>query len=140
MSLPMFKEKKPWYHKGLRFKCTQCGQCCTGSSGYVWLEYGEMERIAKHLNISLDDFIKKYIRIVSRVPALLDQPGTDHCIFLKDKRCTIYPVRPKQCQVFPWWPGNLSSKENWEEAGSHCEGIDHPEGQVFSVKEIDSHL
>ena len=26
-----------WYHLGLRFQCTGCGDCCTGAPGYVWI-------------------------------------------------------------------------------------------------------
>ena len=27
---------EPWYRDGLRFQCTQCGNCCTGDPGVVW--------------------------------------------------------------------------------------------------------
>ena len=27
----------PWYADGLPFTCTQCGDCCTGDPGYVWV-------------------------------------------------------------------------------------------------------
>ena len=26
-----------WYADGLRFTCTQCGNCCTGQPGFVWI-------------------------------------------------------------------------------------------------------
>ncbi|MFM1805538.1 MAG: hypothetical protein RL136_2417, partial [Planctomycetota bacterium] len=26
----------PWYAEGLRFECTQCGNCCSGGPGAVW--------------------------------------------------------------------------------------------------------
>ncbi|MFM7740581.1 MAG: YkgJ family cysteine cluster protein, partial [Planctomycetota bacterium] len=28
---------EPWYKDGLRFQCSQCGDCCTGGAGYVWV-------------------------------------------------------------------------------------------------------
>jgi len=46
--------EKPWYQDGLRFKCTGCGQCCTGSPGYVWVSPEEAEAMAKHLKIPLE--------------------------------------------------------------------------------------
>jgi Fe-S-cluster containining protein len=37
---------KPWYKEGLRFKCTACGDCCTGAPGFVWVNKEEMEALA----------------------------------------------------------------------------------------------
>ena len=40
---------EPWYKDGLKFKCTQCGDCCTGAPGYVWVNQAEVEGIAAEL-------------------------------------------------------------------------------------------
>ncbi|MFG0335929.1 MAG: YkgJ family cysteine cluster protein, partial [Maioricimonas sp. JB049] len=40
----------PWYRDGLQFSCTQCGNCCTGSPGYVWVTEEEIAAIAAHLD------------------------------------------------------------------------------------------
>ncbi|MCH7752933.1 MAG: YkgJ family cysteine cluster protein, partial [Planctomycetes bacterium] len=40
---------QPWYQDGLRFKCTGCGNCCTGSPGYVWVNQAEINALAAHL-------------------------------------------------------------------------------------------
>ena len=37
----------PWYAEGLRFKCTQCGGCCTGGPGFVWFDEDEGAAMAK---------------------------------------------------------------------------------------------
>ena len=39
--------EKPWYHEGLRFECTGCGDCCTGAPGYVWLTEEEIRALAE---------------------------------------------------------------------------------------------
>ncbi|MBA3722572.1 MAG: YkgJ family cysteine cluster protein [Parachlamydiaceae bacterium] len=114
---------EPWYAEGLRFKCTECGQCCTGSPGYVWVTETEIENIATHLNLSIDEFVRLYIRPVKDRYSLLEHPKSFDCVFLKDKKCQIYMARPKQCRTFPWWPQLLKSKKDWEEASEHCEGI-----------------
>ena len=44
------EENAPWYQDGLKFTCTQCGDCCTGDPGVVWVEDTELEEIAEHLN------------------------------------------------------------------------------------------
>ena len=48
-----------WYRDGLRFECTQCGKCCTGAPGYVWLTIPEIYRIAEFLGIPCVTIAKK---------------------------------------------------------------------------------
>lgn len=112
-----------WYSQGLQFKCTECGQCCTGAPGYVWVSEEEILTIAKHLEISIEEFGRRYLRSVNGRYALLEDPNNYDCVFLKNKKCEIYQVRPSQCRTFPWWRQNLSSPEAWQEAASYCEGI-----------------
>ncbi|HPG32161.1 MAG TPA: hypothetical protein PLQ81_15350, partial [bacterium] len=47
------------------FKCVQCGNCCSGVTGYVWLTKEEQIRIAEFLKIPLNVFIKKFARKVN---------------------------------------------------------------------------
>lgn len=117
------QEKKPWYKDGLRFNCTGCGQCCTGAPGYVWVSDDEIAAIAKHLKLSTDKFSRQYIRFVKGRYSLIEDFRTFDCIFLKDKKCQIYQVRPKQCRTYPWWPDHLQSEEAWLEESKWCEGI-----------------
>lgn len=114
--------KIPWYSGGLRFKCTECGKCCTGGPGYAWVTNEEIQAIADYLKMNIKDFGKKYLRFTKGRYALVEKSSYD-CIFLKDKKCTIYPVRPNQCRTFPWWVQNLTSPESWKEAAMSCEGI-----------------
>lgn len=115
--------KLPWYGKGLRFECTGCGKCCTGAPGVVFVSEEEIENIATYLKLNIKDIYIRYIRRVNGKLALVELSKNYDCIFLKDNKCTIYPVRPKQCKTFPWWPQNLSSEKDWQEASIYCEGI-----------------
>ena len=56
---------KPWYKDGLRFACTQCGKCCTGSPGYVWITEEEVVKMAAFLKISVPEFMRTYTREVN---------------------------------------------------------------------------
>ena len=38
--------KDLWYADGWRFSCTQCGDCCSGSEGYVWVNQAEIDAMA----------------------------------------------------------------------------------------------
>jgi hypothetical protein len=37
-----------WYADGLQFTCSQCGNCCTGGPGYVWMSKEEIVRLAEY--------------------------------------------------------------------------------------------
>ncbi len=116
-------EDKVWYQAGLRFSCTECGACCTGSPGYVWVTDEEIESMADFLDMDPILFQRRFVRIAYGRKALVEMKKNFDCVFLKDKRCSIYPVRPKQCRTFPWWQHNLSTPESWKEAAKYCEGI-----------------
>lgn len=120
-------KNEPWFDDGLRFKCTGCGKCCTGSPGYVYLSSMDLDRLSEHFKLSREEFARKYTRLVEDQYALLDRPKTYDCIFLKDNQCTVYDARPTQCKTFPWWIQHLREPEDWEEAAKRCEGINHPE-------------
>jgi Fe-S-cluster containining protein len=130
----------PWYKDGLRFKCTGCGKCCTGSPGYVWVTEEEIQEMAETLHISVDLFVRRYIRQRDNRYALIEMKAKDYdCVFLKDNKCLVYQARPSQCRTFPWWKENLLSKESWEMAAQRCEGInDH--AQMFTCEEIEHAL
>lgn len=117
------KKNKVWYHEGLCFKCTGCGKCCTGAPGYVWISEDEIENVSSFLDLPRDIFISQYLRRVNGKLCLKEFSKTYDCVFFKNKRCTIYSVRPTQCRTYPWWPQNLSSPEAWREEAQRCEGI-----------------
>ncbi len=105
--------------------CESCeGKCCSGESGYIWVNIEEMENIAKFLQISFDEFTFKYIKKVRYKYSLIEKRDGENyeCIFFdsKSKRCTIYEVRPKQCRTFPFWD---NFKKNIDEVVKECPGI-----------------
>ena len=131
---------KKWYSKGLRFSCVKCGKCCQGFPGYVWLSLEESQNIAQFLGMNVESFFQRFTRLVNGHISLLERPVTYECILLKDNKCQIYPVRPKQCRIFPWWKENLCAKEAWEQSKSYCSGIDKEGGRLYSQEEIDKRL
>lgn len=129
-------DNQHWYKEGLRFKCTGCAKCCTGSPGYVWVNDEEMNAMASFLKISVADFAKKYIRKVHNRLALIELKPNHDCVFLKDKKCLVYGARPTQCQTFPFWPENLKSQESWNNLKKECEGI-ADESDLIDQKQIE---
>ena len=122
-----------WYKKGLNFKCQKCARCCSWP-GHVWLAEKDITKISSFLNLTEEDFLKKYTRSTYSRIALKEFANYD-CIFLKEKKCLIYSVRPLQCKTFPIWPKNLTSKDKWQALEKDCPGI-AKDAPLISFEEI----
>lgn len=130
------KPASPWFEEGLKFKCTGCGKCCTGTPGYVFLSPADVQRLSSHLNMEEAEFLKEKTRYVDGQYALLEEPVSYDCIFLENKQCTVYEARPSQCRTFPWWLHHLREPKDWEQAALRCEGINHPDAPVVDSLHI----
>ena len=130
---------RKWYADGLHFSCQQCGQCCTGEPGYVWVSRDELSLIAKSLKVSEADLRTAHIRRVGLRLSLKEMSNGD-CIFLQDGKdgpgCKIYSVRPLQCRTWPFWNLNLASQNSWNQAGVKCPGIN--KGESHSLERIEA--
>lgn len=119
-------KKQEWYQDGLKFSCTQCGNCCSGDPGYVWATKEEIRRIAEFLGREDGWLDGKHLRRVGFRYSLTERRDGD-CIFLKRDNgkamCSIYPVRPLQCRTWPFWNGVLSSETAWNETARKCPGM-----------------
>lgn len=117
-----------------RFKCTGCGDCCTGSPRDYWVEAdrAQQRRIAEYLGITLRWLRRRYVVRQRDGDGLSMRGGA--CVFLDGNRCRIYPVRPAQCRTYPLWPELLRSKSAWKQEARRCEGIGH--GAVIPLKTI----
>ena len=135
---------RPWYAEGLRFECTQCGNCCSGGPGAVWFTSEEAGGMARALGVSVDVFLERYTRRIGSRRSLkeLVRDGKHDCVFLdRDSRpgkaiCQLYKSRPSQCRTWPWWPENLESPEAWEGTRKRtpCPGMGN--GPVHNLVEI----
>ncbi len=123
----------PWYADGLRFTCTQCGNCCSGAPGAVWFTPTEAEAMALAVGVSVDVFLDQYTRRLGARRSLKElktKAGLD-CVFLdRDSmpgkaRCSIYKSRPSQCRTWPWWSEVLESPAAWEDTKQRtpCPGM-----------------
>jgi hypothetical protein len=130
---------REWYADGLRFECTMCGDCCTGSPGVIAFTEEEGRRIADRLGISYDDFIDRYthetpagrslneVRTQRGYDCVFLDRTSDHARSLRGGRggavCSLYEDRPLQCRTYPWWPQNLASPKAWARTARACEGV-----------------
>ena len=60
---------EPWYEDGLRFRCTRCGACCTGSPGFVWVNAEELADIAEYKKAGedIDLGMRKHVADMSQL-------------------------------------------------------------------------
>jgi hypothetical protein len=81
-----------------KIDCLQCGNCCKGYSPRF--KTPDIKRIAKYLKMKDGDLVNNYLRV--------DEDGdyvmrSTPCSFLgADNYCSIYEVRPSDCERFPY--------------------------------------
>lgn len=126
--------QNPWFRDGLQFECTQCGDCCTGEPGYVWVNDQEITEIAKFINVSETEVRQFYGRKDRQSITLREKANGDCIFFERGKGCSIYPVRPMQCRTWPFWRGNVVTPADWKKTCEICPGSG--QGKLFSAEEI----
>ena len=137
----------PSVESGVYFKCTACGKCCTGEQeGYIFVYESDIRKMSEALNLTLNAFAKKYLKIIDYnfdiwdhhlekkksdkiMPTLvLDFGHNQDCVFLKKENgkylCEIYPARPLQCKLFPFWSWNMVTEEGYFQTREDCDGFD----------------
>ena len=130
------KDSRVWYSEGLRFECTQCGACCSGEPGYVWVDEAEVLAMAAQMNMSVDAFEHKFVRDVGNDKSLLEYPDGD-CILLdpETRKCTVYETRPIQCRTWPFWDSTIKKKKDWKETCDVCPGAG--KGKLYTFEQIE---
>ena len=126
--------EEPWYKDGLRFRCTRCGNCCTGEPGHVWVSAEELAAIAEYRGEPVEEVVALYTYVAYRGRSLREK-GNGDCVFYdRHAGCTIYPVRPRQCRTWPFWESNVRSPEAWERTCQVCPGSGR--GDLIPPEEI----
>lgn len=132
---------QPFYQReALHFKCTKCGACCLGNHEYyVFVSLLEINEIQGFLGLTKKWFRRKYTKRLSDGDLVLQQADDGRCVFLdRQGKCRIYPVRPIQCQTYPFWPEIVNSSHAWFDEARRCEGINH--GPVVPLHRIKAAL
>ena len=137
MNTPNDQAPAPWYQDGLNFTCTQCGNCCTGAPGVVWVTEEEIRQIAEFRGKTVGETRLLDTRLVGGRVSLREYANGD-CVYFDGatRRCTVYPVRPMQCRTWPFWNSNLESPADWKSIQSVCPGAG--QGTFFSLEQIEA--
>ena len=90
-----FKAKENLYFTS----CDTCpARCCDGKEGSIYAQVIllDFEKIYKNFTILFTFGELGYLK-----PVVLLSNGKDHCIYIKDYKCTVYEERPSICRVYP---------------------------------------
>jgi len=145
MKKTLSEDKQNWWSDGVRFECQGSGRCCVshGEYGHVWMTIEDRRRMASVLKMDVRSFTRKYCeRSSDGFFRLKDPPSTaadrESCIFLKDKRCSVYEGRPTQCRTWPFWPEVMNAKTWKKEVAAFCPGVG--KGHTISAAQIQMQL
>lgn len=105
--------------------CEECGgKCCTGESGYIWINEDEQDALAARLKVSLAELRARFLVQVGARFSIREKLYGDGlaCVFFdeQNKNCSIYEHRPAQCASFPFWD---YFKKNLKELEKECIGV-----------------
>ena len=129
------------YKNGIRFECQGSGKCCVSreSYGFVYLSDSDIIRFSKYLKLTIKKFKEKYCQLTDGFIHLIERTELKgNCIFLKDKKCSVYEGRPSQCRTWPFWNENMNSKVWNEDISLNCPGVG--KGGIVKAKKIKEFL
>jgi uncharacterized protein len=107
---------------GFRFECQAgCSACCE-MEGQVYLSQQDLIRIAAYIDLTPAEFEAQHVYRTKNL-LRLRKPPERQCIFHVDNRCSIHPVKPTQCRVFPYWPEIIESQDSWNATAQTCPGM-----------------
>lgn len=124
----------PWYQDGLRFTCTRCGNCCTGTPGYVWVNEQEVAELAELKGVSPELFRLMYTRVDGGRVTLRDYANGDCVFYSAQLGCTVYAARPMQCRTWPFWESTAGTEDAWRQTQAKCPGAGY--GELIAPEDI----
>jgi Fe-S-cluster containining protein len=131
---------KPWYADGLKFTCTECGDCCRTHGEYRWvfLSTEDIKRLADFKKVPRREFLHQWTEKGPEGMRVLKWPNEEACVFLAERNgkwgCSVYEARPEQCRTWPFWPEVLKKKVWKTEVEPFCPGAG--EGRLYTLGEI----
>lgn len=121
------------------FDCRMCGHCCQGQGGIV-ASAGERERLARHLNLSVEEFCDLYTQAQGK-KLVLRSSEDGYCVFFDpETACTVHPAKPDVCRAWPFFRGNLVDAVSWELAQNYCPGIKAESGHAEFARQGTQYL
>jgi Fe-S-cluster containining protein len=127
---------KRWYASGIKFACTEGGDCCHNHGEYdsVYFTRAEAHAVARALDVSITDLLRHHLKREDGYLVARSRRGA--CVFLRGCSCSIYAQRPVPCSTWPFWP-DLLEKRAWKrDVVTFCKGVGS--GERVSGADIDA--
>ncbi|MDO5844567.1 MAG: YkgJ family cysteine cluster protein [Methanocorpusculum sp.] len=105
------------------FRCLRCGKCCSGDDNEVMVSPEEVDLLVKASGLSFDEIAEPYPSWIEESGAkftfgwVLKRGEDGNCIFLKEKKCSVYNSRPHICRTYPFM------LDGFDLLTSECEGV-----------------
>jgi len=109
----------------VHFECSLCALCCGDTETNVrkiLLLKNEAEKISKKINEDIEKFAEETGDKTSYAYAMR-KTSDGKCVFLKEKLCTIYGIRPIICRFYPFKLDNLGNQHYAFSYTKECPGI-----------------
>ena len=81
-----------------RIDCTKCGNCCREMQPV--LTATDIRRLARKMKRPIKTFVSRYLKKAPDGQAGLIFKARP-CPFLRQRHCTVYEVRPRDCRSYP---------------------------------------
>lgn len=129
-----------WWDQGIQFECQGSGKCCLsrGSVGSVYVTLEDRENLADLMGLAITKFTNDFCEKQNGFFRLKEEATRSECMFLRDKKCSVYESRPTQCRTWPFWPELMNAKTWAAEVADFCPGVG--KGPIRSNVEIESIL
>ncbi len=128
--LTVSTEKEVW----AEVDCLSCANCCkTMTPTYT---PKDIKRIAIHLNMTSDEFKKKWLIKERNTGDWLNISTPCQFLNLKDNKCGIYEVRPVDCSGFP----HLPKKKMTDYMHVHKQNLEYCPATFKLVEKMMMHL
>lgn len=112
------------YPKNVRFHCTRCAFCCGDTLKrirHVLLVREEAEALSAAVNEPVRVFAVKVVGQGRFVYEMKKAEG--RCVFLHEKRCLVYGVRPLVCRFYPFSLSTAKSGRHRFQVTLECPGV-----------------
>ncbi len=122
-----FASKSGGLAVNLPFLCTKCGVCCTLEDFLMAGEVNAKPEENPQIHAKLKALYDELGKLLEEGEAKYDH-YTMHtpCPFLKDKVCSIYPIRPEGCRQFPNTPFGMQTQD--------CQPLNRFKKQLSALK------
>lgn len=112
------------YPKNVHFHCTRCAVCCGDTSKrtrHVLLLKDEADAISAAVNEPARVFAVKVVGHGRFAYEMKKEEGG--CVFLREKTCLVYDVRPLVCKFYPFSLSTAKSGKHRFQVTLECPGV-----------------